>query len=125
MSDQCNSPVDLQAHYLCLITRAVEAAGGFCMIRPELPGSGAIYVSRSDTETKAEYVIVFGFNEQAVKIGVEFMDSRPPIRFARDYVSGIDDFFPLFAKALRANRLEGPRTPGGAFSADRKIVGAL
>ena len=106
MNEQPKGPVDLQAHYIQLITEAVEATGGFCRVVTELAGSGNIWVSRSETTTAAEYCIRYTFNEIKVIIGVTFADDRPDVVVKATYWDGIDEFFPLFAKALKANRLE-------------------
>ena len=106
---------ELQPHYLDLLTQAIEATGGHPLLIKQDAYTGTIYVTPNETITKTEYTINFmfggvGLNDEreGVSLIVGFRDERPKVKFSAAYVDGIDGFFPLFAKALRANRLTGP-----------------
>jgi hypothetical protein len=101
--------IELQSHYLDLVVQAVEAAEGACLLRRRDSDTGMIYVTRGESTTTAEYVIAFTFDDAGVKLGVKFRDSRKPVVFESSYEDGIDEFFPLFSKALKSNRLEDLR----------------
>jgi hypothetical protein len=101
--------IDIQAHYLDLIVKAAEESSGACLMRRQGEGGGTIYVTRSATTTKGDYAVQFAFDDEGVRLGVSFRDSRPKVAFKSSYGDGIDGFFPLFMKALNANRLEDRR----------------
>ena len=98
--------VDLKAHYLDLIVSAIEAGGNACLHR-SVDGTerGAIYVTRSKEETKTEYVLLYDFDTKSVAFELHFSDDRPKWRYSTSYVNGLDDFWPVFRRALNGNKL--------------------
>ena len=97
--------IDLKAHYLDLITQAIEAAGNACLHRQTDDGSGSIYATRSETDTRVEFVLGYSFTESEFMAKVVFADERPTFFHKSHFVEGIGGFFEGFAKALVANRL--------------------
>jgi hypothetical protein len=100
---------ELQAHYLDLVCQAVDAGGNAPLLHRLDEHNGVIYATRSETDTRAEYAVLFKFNGDGVALVVNFVDARPQVKVQHTYLDGIGAFFELFMKALKANRLEDRR----------------
>ena len=96
---------ELQSHYLDLVCQAVEAGENQPLLHRLDEHNGVIYATRSETDTRAEYAVLFKFNGDGVELVVNFVDARPQVKVRHTYIDGIGKFFELFGKALTANRL--------------------
>lgn len=100
--------LDLQAHYLDLIVSALEETGHACIGKKHAANVGAIYVTPSETDTRALVVISFDFQDARVCFTVSFNDGRVTSHSVT-YVEGLDPFLRSFMRGLQANRIEDKR----------------
>lgn len=97
--------IELQAHYIDLLGKAIEADRHVPMIRIIHETGGVIYAARSDTSTFVDYTIAYTFGAKDFRLVACFRDGRPEVDFHGTYLDGLDPFWGAFQKALAANRL--------------------
>jgi hypothetical protein len=101
--------IDLQAHYLDLISSCMEEAGHGCLLTKHASNVGRIYVTVSETDTRAMMVIAFSFQDSGATLGVEFANGRQSFALSLSYVEGLDPFLKTLVKAMRAGLVEDKR----------------
>jgi hypothetical protein len=102
--------LDMKAHYLDLLSSALEAGRGKCLHRPDPNGkddAGCIYVVEKDEAgaTRSDIVIKYEFGPDAFGLVVQFRDSRPQFKWHGFYQDGLDDLWPRLLRAINVNRL--------------------
>jgi hypothetical protein len=100
--------LDLQTHYLDLIVTALEEGGHACLVKTRAANVGAIYVTPSETDTRALLVISFDFQDRSVHFDVSFNDGRV-LSHAVTYIEGLDPFLRALMRKLQENRIEDKR----------------
>lgn len=103
---------NLQAHYLDLIDAALGEANQChtLLLADEPQRRGDIYITRSETDTRAFAVLRYEFDSDRFRIGLKLTDDNGagPFTWQFDYTQGLEQLFKNLQLALTANRLAAP-----------------